>query len=175
MVADHPGQKLAFEKPLFSDPGVQYFGCFFVSVKRSTEKRWGWILRCLTTSVVHIDVVHCMDTSNCVMGRLCVASHQSFGPATILAYIPVTGVLSNQSANSFWEQSHLSHNTHITRYTLHVTQLRNVTSLYQRKLQLLTSSLQTWFLCIFTANAVDLMITAGSSNYTGGFIFPLVD
>ena len=37
-------------------------------MKRSTEKRWGFLFTCLTTRAVHFEVVPSMDTSSCVMG-----------------------------------------------------------------------------------------------------------
>ena len=68
MMADLPRERLAFKEPPFSNTGVDYFGPFYVSVKRSTEKRWGFLFTCLTTRVVHFEVVPSMDTSSCVMG-----------------------------------------------------------------------------------------------------------
>ena len=37
-------------------------------MKRSTEKRWGFLFTCLTTRGVHFEVVPSIDTSSCVMG-----------------------------------------------------------------------------------------------------------
>ena len=73
IVADLPRERLAFKEPPFSNTGIDYFGPFFVSVKRSTEKRWGFLFTCLTTRAVHFEVVPSMDTSSCVMGieRFC--------------------------------------------------------------------------------------------------------
>ena len=73
IMADLPRERLAFKEPPFSNTGVDYFGPFFVSVKRSTEKRWGFLFTCLTTRAVHFEVVPSMDTSSCVMGieRFC--------------------------------------------------------------------------------------------------------
>ena len=73
MMSDLPRERLAFKEPPFSNTGVDYFGPFFVSVKRSTEKRWGFLFTCLTTRAVHFEVVPSMDTSSCVMGieRFC--------------------------------------------------------------------------------------------------------
>ena len=72
-MSDLPRERLAFKEPPFSNTGIDYFGPFFVSVKRSTEKRWGFLFTCLTTRAVHFEVVPSMDTSNCVMGieRFC--------------------------------------------------------------------------------------------------------
>ena len=68
MMADLPRERLAFKEPPFTNTGVDYFGPFYVSVKRSTEKRWGFLFTCLTTRAVHFEVVPSMDTSSCVMG-----------------------------------------------------------------------------------------------------------
>ena len=73
IIADLPRERLSFKEPPFSNTGVDYFGPFFVSVKRSTEKRWGFLFTCLTTRAVLFKVVPSMDTSSCVMGieRFC--------------------------------------------------------------------------------------------------------
>ena len=73
ITSDLPRERLAFKEPPFSNSGIDYFGPFFVSVKRSTEKRWGFLFTCLTTRAVHFEVVSSMDTSSCVMGieRFC--------------------------------------------------------------------------------------------------------
>ena len=52
----------------FYNTDLNYFGPFYVSVKRSTEKRWGFLFTCLTTRAVRFEVVPSMDTSSCVMG-----------------------------------------------------------------------------------------------------------
>ena len=68
MMADLPRERLAFKEHPFTNTGVDYFGPFYVSVKRSTEKRWGFLFTCLTTRAVHFEVVPSMDTSSCLMG-----------------------------------------------------------------------------------------------------------
>ena len=67
-MADLPKERLAFASPPFTNTGSGYFGPFYVSVKRSIEKRWGFLFTCLNTRAVHFEVVPSMDTSNCVMG-----------------------------------------------------------------------------------------------------------
>ena len=67
MMADLPRERLAYREPPFTNTGIDYFGLFYVSVKRSTEKRWGFLFTCLTRTV-HFEVVPTMDTSSCVMG-----------------------------------------------------------------------------------------------------------
>ena len=68
MMADLPRERLAFKEPPFTNTGVDYFGPFYVAVRRSTEKRWGFPFTCLTTRAVHFEVVPSMDTSSCIMG-----------------------------------------------------------------------------------------------------------
>ena len=68
IMADLPKERLAFTSRPFTNTGLDYFGPFYVSVKRSTEKRWGFLFTCLTTRAVHFEVVQSMDTSSCVMG-----------------------------------------------------------------------------------------------------------
>ena len=61
-------KRLAYKEPPFSNTGIDYFGPLYVSVKRSTEKRWGFLFTCLTTRDVLFEVVPSMGTSSCVMG-----------------------------------------------------------------------------------------------------------
>ena len=68
MMSDLPRERLAYREPPFRNTGIDYFGPFYVSVKRSTEKRWGFLFTCLTTRAVHFEVVPSMDSSSCVMG-----------------------------------------------------------------------------------------------------------
>ncbi len=66
-MADLPAERLAFQSPPFSNTGVDYFGPFYVSIRRSTVKRWGFLFTCLTTRAIHVEIVPSMDTSSCVM------------------------------------------------------------------------------------------------------------
>ena len=68
IMSDLPRERLAFQERPFTNTGIDYFGPFYVAVKRSTEKRWGFLFSCLTTRAVHFEVVPSMDTSSCVMG-----------------------------------------------------------------------------------------------------------
>ena len=68
IMSDLPKERLAFASRPFTNTGLDYFGPFYVSVKCSTEKRWGFLFTCLTTRAVHFEVVPSMDTSSCVMG-----------------------------------------------------------------------------------------------------------
>lgn len=67
VMADLPQSRLAaFSRP-FTYMGVDYFGPILVSVGRRTEKRWGVLATCLTTRAIHLQIVHTLTTSSCVM------------------------------------------------------------------------------------------------------------
>ena len=68
IMSDLPKERLAYQSPPFTNTGVDYFGPFYVTVRRTTEKRWGFLFTCLTTRAVHVEIVTSMDTSSCVMG-----------------------------------------------------------------------------------------------------------
>ena len=68
MMADLPIERFGYKQPPFSNTGVDYFGSFLVPIRRSREKRWGFLFTCLTTRAVHIEVVPSLDTGSCVMG-----------------------------------------------------------------------------------------------------------
>ena len=67
MMSDLPAERLGYHQPPFSNCGVDYFGPFHVTIRRSSEKRWGFLFTCLTTRAIHIELVPSMDTSSCVM------------------------------------------------------------------------------------------------------------
>ena len=68
IMAELPKERLAYQSPHFTNTGVDYFGPFYVTVRRTTEKGWGFLFTCLTTRAVHVEVVPSMDTGSCVMG-----------------------------------------------------------------------------------------------------------
>ena len=68
MVADVPAQPLGFKSLPFINVCLDYFGLFYVTISRSSEKRWGFVFTCLTTGAVHIGIMHSMDANTCVMG-----------------------------------------------------------------------------------------------------------
>ena len=67
MMADLPSERLAFQCPPFTNVGLDYFGPFHVTIRRSSDKRWVFLLTCLTTRAVHVEIAHSMDTNSCVM------------------------------------------------------------------------------------------------------------
>ena len=68
MMADLPKERLGYLEPPFSNCGVDYFGPFFVSTRRSSEKRWVFLFTCLITRAIHLEKVSSMDTSAGVAG-----------------------------------------------------------------------------------------------------------
>ena len=70
MMSDLPKERRSLQKPPFTMTGVEYFGPLFKTVRRSSEKRWGFLFTCLTTRAVHLEVVPSLDTISCVMGIL---------------------------------------------------------------------------------------------------------
>ena len=67
-MADLPVERLAYQSPPFTNTGVHYFGPLYVTVRKTTEKRWGFLFTCLTTRAVHVEIVPSMDASSCVFG-----------------------------------------------------------------------------------------------------------
>ncbi|XP_070410955.1 uncharacterized protein [Nothobranchius furzeri] len=67
-MADLPPARLRLYKPPFWSTGVDCFGPYNIKVGRRTEKRWGIIFKCMTTSCVHIDLLESIDTDAFLMG-----------------------------------------------------------------------------------------------------------
>ena len=59
---------LALGYPPFTVTGLDHFGPFYVSIKRSAGKRWSFPFNCLTSRAVHLEVVPSRDTKSFVMG-----------------------------------------------------------------------------------------------------------
>ena len=68
IMADLPKERLAYQSPPFTNTGVDYFGPFYVTVHRTTEKSWGFLFKYLTTRAVHVEIVPSTDASSCLMG-----------------------------------------------------------------------------------------------------------
>ena len=68
MMADLPKERLGYLETAFSNCGVDYFGLFFNSICRSSEKRWVFLFTCLNTRAIPLEIVSSMDTSACVAG-----------------------------------------------------------------------------------------------------------
>ena len=66
--SDLPKERPAYQSAPFRNSGVEYFRPFYVTVRRTTEKRWGFLFTCLTNRAVHVEIVTSMDTIFCVMG-----------------------------------------------------------------------------------------------------------
>lgn len=61
-MADLPSARLRLYKPPFYSTGMDCFGPFSVKIVRRTEKRWGIVFKCLTTSCLHLDLLESLDT-----------------------------------------------------------------------------------------------------------------
>ncbi|XP_049548132.1 uncharacterized protein LOC125959354 [Anopheles darlingi] len=68
IMADLPPARLAAYVRPFTYVGLDYFGPIEVAVGRRVEKRWGMLATCLTVRAVHIELVHSLTTSSCIMG-----------------------------------------------------------------------------------------------------------
>ena len=67
MMSDLPAECAIYRQPAFSNCGVDYFGPFLVTNRRSSEKRWSFLFTCFTTRAIHIELVPSMDTISFVM------------------------------------------------------------------------------------------------------------
>ena len=57
IMADLPVERPACQSPPFTNTGIDYFGPLYVTVRRTTEKRWGFLFTCLTTRAAHVRIV----------------------------------------------------------------------------------------------------------------------
>jgi len=56
-----PADRLASDRPAFSNLGIDCFGPFQVKRGRSYEKRYGCLFACLVTRAIHIEKLHSLD------------------------------------------------------------------------------------------------------------------
>ena len=56
---------------------MDYFGPFYVTVCRSIEKNWAFLLTCMTTRAVHTETVLSVDTGSCAISIERFISRQS--------------------------------------------------------------------------------------------------
>lgn len=64
LMADLPNERVVGDDPPFTHVGVDFFGPFLISRKRSSEKRYGVIFNCLASRASHIEVAHSLDISS---------------------------------------------------------------------------------------------------------------
>ena len=67
IMIDFPEKRLAHQSPPFTNTGVDYIGPYYVTVRRSTEKRWGFLSTCLTIRAVHVEIVSSIYAKSCVL------------------------------------------------------------------------------------------------------------
>ena len=65
--ADLPVERLAYQSPPFTNTGIDYTGPFYVTVRRTTEMRLGFLFSCLNKRAVHVEIAPSLDASSFVM------------------------------------------------------------------------------------------------------------
>ncbi|XP_071962704.1 uncharacterized protein [Antedon mediterranea] len=66
-MAELPEARLRIGKPPFFSTGMDCWGPMMVKVRRSQEKRWGLVFKCMTTKAVHLEILHNMNTDAFIM------------------------------------------------------------------------------------------------------------
>uniref|UniRef100_A0A5S6Q5V3 Integrase catalytic domain-containing protein n=1 Tax=Trichuris muris TaxID=70415 RepID=A0A5S6Q5V3_TRIMR len=66
LMADLPKERLDFQAPAFTNVGMDFFGPFEVSVKRSREKRYGLIFSCMVSRAVHLELTTSLSLSSVI-------------------------------------------------------------------------------------------------------------
>lgn len=66
-MADLPSARLDLHKPAFYSTGEDSFGPYEIKIGRKSEKRWGILFKCMTTSAVYIDLLSSIDADSYLM------------------------------------------------------------------------------------------------------------
>ncbi|XP_075160331.1 uncharacterized protein LOC142233319 [Haematobia irritans] len=66
-MAKLPRARLSAYVAPFTYTGLDFFGPIMVTVNRHREKRYGALFTCLTLRAVHIEIVHSLNTSSCIL------------------------------------------------------------------------------------------------------------
>ena len=66
LMADLPKERLMSGDLPFAHVGADYFGPFYARQGRSQVKLYGCLFTCLVVRVVHIEIVHSLDTDGFV-------------------------------------------------------------------------------------------------------------
>lgn len=66
-MANLPNARLGTVTKPFSFIGIDFFGPLMVTVKRSTVKRYGVIITCLSIRAIHIEIASTLTTDSCMM------------------------------------------------------------------------------------------------------------
>ena len=63
-----PLERLASQFPPFISTRIDCFGQFYVTVRLTVEKTWGFLFTCLTSCALHIEIGQSLGANKCVMG-----------------------------------------------------------------------------------------------------------
>lgn len=62
-----PMERVTAFQPAFNATGIDYFGPISVTIRRSTEKRYGVIFTCLASRAVHLEIAYSLTTDSFIM------------------------------------------------------------------------------------------------------------